>query len=98
MTTGLNKTDVLPCPFCGGEAQHLSRYKTGHYSYLPEEFGCYRCQAYVGTREIWNKRAPHQADRKNEGHEHNLRQIPKVEQAKTDVDPLSGTPDGLVGV
>ena len=65
----MSKTELKPCPFCGGKAERKETYKiTGSGRLMPQYYikcGNGRCGLYVATCnrdtkeeavEIWNRR------------------------------------------
>lgn len=46
-------SELLPCPFCGGDRLHVDYYKNGGEAQIT----CLHCCAVAPNRERWNTRA-----------------------------------------
>ncbi len=65
VTTPKTAAELLPCPFCGGEADHTALDK-GPYKYVVRCLDCAARVQTVGDKDdafrYWNTRAPAQCD------------------------------------
>ena len=51
----MTKPDLLPCPFCGGEATREELQRVENYVYYT--YGCSECDICLETEQDWNTRA-----------------------------------------
>ena len=54
MTDTIEAPDILPCPFCGGEATHNDGGNSA-YGRLWWCVGCENCDVWFADEEVWSK-------------------------------------------